>query len=508
EVRADYLRNAAELLSEIWDRLGGDVGPRHEARVGEGQNGEVPSHGSAIPDAVEAGRAAVAATAAAALPLAGECRNSDDRLLISLRRIADLTAELDAAGDDWPEVLRLLVHAPAISHKNTGNQGNWRDIAEARRLVGAVAASVDEATAAIGAVVAEAVLARLSRYAVDSARERAAAGRLRFHDLLVLCRDLLGTEEVRSALRRRWTHVLVDEFQDTDPIQLEIARRLAGGPDGSPDPGRLFFVGDPKQSIYRFRHADISMYAAARDQLVATRLNLTTNFRSVPGILHWVNSVFGLLMQPRLDGTGGVQAEFTHLAPVRRPNEGRPPVLVTGGGVTDKIDDIRVREAASVAGLIERVIGESWPVGDRDGGPERGATLADIAVLVPRRIALGPIENELDAAGIAYRVMSSSLVYGTEEVRDLISIARAIDSPADDVAVVAALRSPAFGCGDDDLVRHRHAGGRWDYTVQSGTEGSPVAVAMDALRGYHESRNRLGISGTLDAVVRDRCLLQ
>ena len=116
-------------------------------------------------------------------------------------------------------------------------------------------------------------MARLAAFTLDSAEERRASGRLEFHDLLVRARRLLRHDthgpDVRTALRERYQRLLIDEFQDTDPIQVELAALLACGDPGAggvpwaetdPDPGRLFFVGDPKQSIYRFRGADISTF--------------------------------------------------------------------------------------------------------------------------------------------------------------------------------------------------------------------------------------------------------
>ena len=122
----------------------------------------------------------------------------------------------------------------------------------------------------------------------DSAQLRAADGRLEFHDLLVMARQVLrANADVRAALHHRFQVLLLDEFQDTDPIQIELAVRIAGGRDAVaprwqdvaiPD-GSLFVVGDPKQSIYRFRRADIALFLDVRDRLNATE-RLTTNFRT------------------------------------------------------------------------------------------------------------------------------------------------------------------------------------------------------------------------------------
>ncbi|NED69740.1 UvrD-helicase domain-containing protein, partial [Streptomyces sp. SID10244] len=118
------------------------------------------------------------------------------------------------------------------------------------------------------------VVRHLSEIVLDEAGERQRSGQLEFHDLLVLARDVLGNPDVAAAAHERYQRVLLDEFQDTDPLQLELAQRIVAGRD---EAGRLFTVGDPKQSIYRFRRADIAAYMAARDRTPAADVvQLTT----------------------------------------------------------------------------------------------------------------------------------------------------------------------------------------------------------------------------------------
>src|SRR5690606_4197340 len=130
---------------------------------------------------------------------------------------------------------------------------------------------------------------------LEAAHARRREGRLEFHDLLVLARDLLlRNPEVRQTLRQRYRRLLLDEFQDTDPIQVEIAVRIAGGAAAhQPDwrdvevpAGSLFVVGDAKQSIYKFRRADIATYLQTQE-VIGERVSLTTNFRTVAPVLDW-----------------------------------------------------------------------------------------------------------------------------------------------------------------------------------------------------------------------------
>jgi ATP-dependent helicase/nuclease subunit A len=362
----------------------------------------------------------------------------------------------------------------------------------------------------------------LRQFILQYADERRQEGRLEFHDLLVRARDLLRRDaSVRRALRASFSHLLIDEFQDTDPIQTDIAMLLAcEETDGSPpawqqsaiEEGRLFFVGDPKQSIYRFRRADIALYRAVQRRFEDRTVRLTQNFRSLRPVIEWVNGVFGELMG---EGTADGQASYTALdARWETPQGAGLTVRILGGPGSGNMGPIRETEAAEIARLIRTAKAEGWPVADKDASGERvfrAARYAEIAILLPTRTALPQIERALDEAGVPYRVESRSLVYDTQEVRDLLTILRSIDDPTDEVALVGALRSPAFGCGDDDLLRFCQAGGRWDYRRDppaSLATDDPVASAMAALHDFHKRRWWEPINGIVEAVIRERRLFE
>jgi ATP-dependent helicase/nuclease subunit A len=161
------------------------------------------------------------------------------------------------------------------------------------------------------------------------------AGRLDFLDLLIKSRDLIrDNAAVRNELQRRYTHFFIDEFQDTDPLQVEILLLLAAdSPTASdwrtahPIPGKLFLVGDPKQSIYRFRRADIALYEEVKATLVevgAVLLHLTTSFRAPPSIQSFVNAAFSPAMTARPDRG---QAGYVALEKSRREIAGRPTLV-------------------------------------------------------------------------------------------------------------------------------------------------------------------------------------
>ena len=174
-------------------------------------------------------------------------------------------------------------------------------------------------------------------------------------------------------------------------------------------------------------------------------------------------------------------------------------------------DAVRVFEADEVAAAITTAMAEGWPVHDDKDGGWRPVRLGDIAVLVPARTSLPQLENALDAAGIPYRAEASSLVYRTGEVRDLLMAARAVDDPSDALALVTALRSSLFGCGDDDLWTWKQAHGSFNLLAPTpaGLDADhPVLEAVTYLRALHDQHGWLAPSELLDRLVRDRRMLE
>ncbi|MGQ0826685.1 MAG: UvrD-helicase domain-containing protein [Actinomycetota bacterium] len=453
-----------------------------------------------------------------------QCIADGDKMVAKLDELAAYARSLRAAPDDLDRIRLLRATNPSFRVGRTGRKTNWRcdlDALRARivRLAEERRAIVDGVTSAVIRRYAVA----LAGFTATAARERTAAGELEFHDLLVLARGLLrhptNGARIRRRLAARYQRLLVDEFQDTDPIQVELAVLLASDdpdagskpwPEIAIEPGRAFFVGDPKQSIYRFRRADIATFLTARDTFADAPLLLTCNFRTTPPILEWVNRVFGELIRPH----PGSQPEYRALDPVRVPAPAGPGVVLLGATAhTDEpdADSLREREAVDVVSTIRAAIDEAWAVGERDGTWRR-ARLGDVCILLPARTSLGFLERALDDAGIPYRAETSSLVYGTPEVRDLLATLRAIDDPTDSLSLVSALRSPLFGCGDDDLyefaVEH---GGRWDLTrplPEHLPAAHPVGEAIVYLAQLHERRPWVAPSELVEQVVRDRYMLE
>lgn len=474
------------------------------------------------------------------------CRDHTDRLAERLVEVDEYADRLEAiAGSSHADPVDRLVDLvetlsqddPAFTtrngglHTRLGARRAWHEpeLLDAARLAlfeaGQIrAALLNDVTAQVIGLLA----VELTAFVAVSVDARRRDGRLRFHDLLVMAREMLRHPDhgdgVRAAVSDRYRHLLIDEFQDTDPVQIELATLIAAEPGSDPrsdwktiptSPGRLFFVGDPKQSIYRFRRADIGVYLECQAHFGGDKnlLRLSTNFRSSLPVIDWVNQVFASIIRHE----PGSQPHYVPLDPHRGTPLIGPGVIALGKGPHPKgtrADDLRRAEAGEVAGIVAEAVETGWTVHDRDAdGNEahRQATLGDITILLPSRTSLPALERALEAASIPYRAETASLVYSTPEVRTLVLVARAIDDPTDELAVVAALRSAAFGCGDDDLLRYRRElKGTWNHQALS--DSLPVGdIVVDGLKWMSEAHGLRGWaspSQTLDRIVRERRLLE
>jgi ATP-dependent helicase/nuclease subunit A len=446
-----------------------------------------------------------------------------------LATVAALTDRVDSSSslrDRLEAVADIAARCAKPGH--TGRVGNWagrggRDALDALR--DAERALAERAEHVLGAVRdhrRRMLGALLGVFVLDSARVRAAEGALEFHDLLVLARRLVATDaHARGVLHRRYERILLDEFQDTDPIQLELAVRLAAPPDDPghdtdwralrPLPGRLFVVGDPKQSIYRFRRADIAQYLRAAEQVGACTAALTANFRSSSPVIDWVNATFGRLIEHAPD----VQPAYQRLDPCRPYHRTAGTVRVLGAdehadlGAGRVADELRAREAADVAGAVATALVEGWQVLDAATGSLRECRPGDITILLPARTSLPALEQALQARELPYRAENASVVYTTIEVRQLLSALRAADDPTDELALVTALRSPLYGCSDVELYEWRAAGGRWRIWTDppDGMQEHPVACGIAHLRGIAERSSATLPADLLATLVDERRVL-
>ncbi len=289
-----------------------------------------------------------------------------------------------------------------------------------------------------------------------------ASAQLDFDDLIFAARDLLRNHDaVRRALGQRFAHVLVDEFQDTDPLQTEIFWRLCGEPAGGDDDwtrfrirsGALFLVGDPKQAIYRFRGADVGAYVQARDafrdQDPGSLLSISTNFRSCASILTFVNERFEAVLSA--DGQPG----FAALDPFH-DDRGGICVAALDIAVVDEngkasAEQQRDAEADAIAELCARLI-ESHPIIDRRSGAERPCQPGDIALLAPTGAELWRYEEALERRGIPVATQAGKGLFRRQEIQDLIALTRILADRRDTLALGALLRGPLVGLTEEDLL--------------------------------------------------------
>src|ERR1017187_3527960 len=279
---------------------------------------------------------------------------------------------------------------------------------------------------------------------------------LDFDDLLYFARDLLRTHPaVRDALTNRYQHILVDEFQDTDPLQSEILFLLCGEdgahkpwPEQRLRPGQLFMVGDPKQSVYRFRRADIRSYKQAKDaiqrQWPENVLPITDNFRSRGPILDFVNQRFAVPLssvgyEPLVSTvTSGGKDAFA---------VGRIPIGAEGSEY--KVYEWRELEAQAVAQLCNKLIGRFTV---RENNELVSCRPGDIALLAPTGTDLWIFERALEDMDIPIATQAGKGFFIRQEVHDLVAIARVLSNSRDTLALGALLRGPLVGLTEQELL--------------------------------------------------------
>lgn len=301
-------------------------------------------------------------------------------------------------------------------------------------------------------------------------------GYVSFDGLLSLTRDLLQRKEhryIREKLKNDFRVMLVDEFQDTDPVQYEIVLFLSEEPGHystdvrkiTLEEGKLFIVGDPKQSIYAFRRADIEAYEQVVHQVCGPDgpLKLQENFRSHSGIIEVVNQLFdGRIMveQP------GLQACYI---PIHAQRQKRHPfqnvdiVLVSDKeGNELKADEAREAEAEWIARWIARHVNHETMEDPLAENRNRKLAYKDVALLLRAFTQVRPYVEALKRYNIPYIVEGEKYFYSTQEILDFINLLRIIENPHDLIALVGVLRSPLVGLTDREIYS-LHANHLLDY---------------------------------------------
>jgi ATP-dependent helicase/nuclease subunit A len=427
--------------------------------------------------------------------------------------------------------------------RNLGKRGNWSSKGAAATKFGKlsrdevltrrdqVKANLDAFVAASDADLAPVLHEALQAAVGDYERLKAKAGRLDFLDLLIKTRDLIRNDTVvRIELQQRFKHFFVDEFQDTDPLQTEILLLLASeDPTESdwhithPISGKLFLVGDPKQSIYRFRRADVSFYEEVKSRLLARGailLHLTTSFRAPPSIQSFVNLAFASAMPAA--GTGE-QATYVPLTRSRVETIGQPTLIALPAprpySQYGRITYQRVEESFpnAAGGFVDWLIGKSgWTI--EEEGVRVPIRPRHIAILFRNFRNFGadvtrPYVRALEARRIPHVLMGGRSFHDREEVIALRTAIATIEWPEDELRVFATLRGPFFAFGDEALLTFRQyvADGSLKFRQfntlhnidQSNLDPSSleVAEALALLRRLHVTRNHRPIAETISELL-------
>ncbi len=445
------------------------------------------------------------------------CSHDDDKGCIAAMALVEAGRELAERPPDDVDQLAAAFFALPVKATPTapgGAKGNWsqlhggKDELQTRyRQAVAVVLAAREAYAAFLTTLAVSVADAFSRWAAET---QLSLGRLDFTDLLGCLRDLLAHDlAARAALQARFRYLLVDEFQDTDPLQAEIVFLLCEHEPLARDwreavlePGKLFVVGDPKQSIYRFRRADIGMYDQVR-RLVAGQPDGTgalevirQNFRTTPAVVQWVNNVFADVFDD--DREEGRQPGYQWVEPFRPRADGARVSVLLGddfGSAAGAADAARQAEAQALAALLLAMHAEEqerWSVQDRAAGGDaeawRPPRWGDVALLFRATTGLETYEQAFREAGVPYRVDGGKAYFARREVDDALLCLRAVDDPSDGPAVYGALHSSFFGFSDDELFLFWAAGGRFDLFAAQPQAHAAVGAALATLRELHERR--------------------
>ena len=351
------------------------------------------------------------------------------------------------------------------------------------------------------------------------------AGKLDFVDLLIATRDLIRNDAaVRRFLQQRFTHLFVDEFQDTDPLQAEILVLLAADdPDENdwrrvgPVAGKLFLVGDPKQSIYRFRRADVVLYHALRKDLTARGVRLvylSQSFRSVPAIQRAVNIAF----QPEMNGDPeSGQPSYVALEEHATAIPSQPGVIalpvprpyrwnyVTKRAVEESLPD-------TVGAFVDWLLNESgWRVRDPgNSASEIPIASQHVCLLFRRFLSWGrditrDYVQALETRNVPHLLWGAKSFHQREEVETMRAALTALEWPDDELAVYATLKGSLFAVPDALLLRYRKTiGSLHPFRLvpdDAGADFEPIREALEILRELHRQRNWRPFVETIDELL-------
>jgi ATP-dependent exoDNAse (exonuclease V) beta subunit len=390
------------------------------------------------------------------------------------------------------------------------------------RFVQALDAFARAADADLAALLHQELVDLIDRY--DAAKRR--LGRVDFLDLLLRARDmLLEHRDVRAAYQRQLKRLFVDEFQDTDPLQVEILFLLASDDadvsvwrEVQPRPGSLFVVGDPKQSIYRFRRADLGIYDEVTRMLTsrgAACLQLTRSFRATPALQRAVNAAFAPVIT---HDPHSQQAAYVPLQSWRSERTDQPPIValpvphpygyrnIAGRSIEESLPN-------AVGAFVHWLLRDSgWTVTDRTRpDTPRPVTEKDVCILFRRfdkfrTDVTRPYLSALEARGIPHLLVGGRSFHEREEVDTLRTALTAIEWPDDELSVYATLHGSLFAITDEPLFHFRSRFGRLHpfripdaaaLEAADGPDPRPVVEALLLLQQLHRRRNYVPVLETV-----------
>jgi ATP-dependent exoDNAse (exonuclease V) beta subunit len=413
--------------------------------------------------------------------LRATCTVDDDKLAVAVN---ELITTLSSLCDD-PTVDLQQVEPVLKAGGRGGTKTAWgRPGADVRREVERILAPWKERADA-PLIRAVTVLRRVvAAVVLRDAALRQRTGSVEYHDMIYLADALLRDEQVQQALLARFHTICVDEFQDTDPAQLRIVRAIVS-PGKDPEAGSLFLVGDPKQSIYRFRRADIMTYLQAR-QDSPDLLKLTTNFRSEDTVIGAVNTLFRHAFGAVEDTEGLPRVPYDDLST-------RPEATPNAGSVTLLREEEPTPESEDqdIVAAIRNLHGQEL-------------ALKDISILCTTHAVARRVMGVLAGEGIPYVSEASTRVYDDEVITQLRTILRAVADPADSFAEVAALRTTLLGSSDEELGARERRGVEKLQAWRSAAAAMTVADLIDMVIADTELPQSLAASGQLERLARVR----
>ncbi len=464
---------------------------------------------------------------------AARCAKRNDNLVKSLRPAQALVTWIERAeaarARDYDSLESLLIKLIRDIKKNPQKGSGFfaegvprEQVVQARQhLLDQLEAFRDAADADLAAILRGEMWELVVHY--DQLKRR--AGKLDFVDLLLLARDLVRDKpDVRRYLQDRFTHIFIDEFQDTDPLQAEILLLLASDNPAesdwmkiTPKPGKLFVVGDPKQSVYKFRRADVVLYRGIRDALEQRgvgAVQLTTSFRAVRPIQQLVNAAFETEMQ---DDVASGQAAYAPLEGETPALPGQPSIVALPA--PRPYGSMRVSRMAidaclpeTIVAFIEWLVRESgWKVRDPEN-PEQVLPISPrhVCLLFRRFTNFGKditrdYVRSLEARAIPHLLVGSKSFHSREEVETLRAALTAIEWPEDELSVFATLKGSLFAIPDNLLLRFRHEIGRLHpfhkMPDDLATEFRLIAEALNLLADLNRGRNRRPIADTVNSLL-------